>query len=293
MNRSQKLAIAAIIFIPVIIGGILTASNKFLTGNVSVPGMGKKIAIVRIDDEIMESDDIVDQLKSYLEDNTIAGVVLRVNSPGGAVAPSQEIFRMVLRYRAENKPVIVSMGSMAASGGYYIAAAGQRIFANPGTITGSIGVIFRLPKYYKLMEKVGVDVQNIKSGKFKDSGSPYREFTTDERDMLQGLVDDTYITFVGDVAAARNLGLDSLKKIADGRILTGTQALRHGLIDTLGTYEEALAYTKELCHLSSSARTVEEVAEESWEERLFGSVVRPVKSMGRVVFGKGTFFLLE
>jgi len=165
-------------------------------------------------------------------------VVLRIDSPGGAVAPSQEIYDEVGRVR-ERKPVIASLGSVAASGGYYVASAANKILADPGTITGSIGAIMTVPYYAPLADKIGISEETVKSGRYKDTGHPLRKLTPDERTLLQNMVDDVLGQFVEAVAHGRNMTPLQVRALADGRIYSGTQALAAGLVDQLGGLESA------------------------------------------------------
>jgi protease-4 len=181
-------------------------------------------------------------LERLRKDDKCRGVLLRVESPGGAVGSSQEIYASLKALRAQGIPLAVSFGNIAASGGYYVALAGERIFANPGSLTGSIGVIFQFPEIEKLMEKAGVSLQTVKSGALKDVGNPARKATPEEMRYLQNVIDDTYDQFLGDVAVARGIDPDSLRHLADGRVYTGRQALAAGLVDTLGGLDEARAW---------------------------------------------------
>jgi protease-4 len=162
-----------------------------------------------------------------------------VDSPGGVVAPSQEISEEVRRF-AQKKKIIVSMGSLAASGGYYISAPATMIYANPGTITASIGVILKLSNIEALIDKIGIKSYTLKTGKYKDSGSPLRQFTEEDRAMLQTVIDSTHEQFVKAVAVGRKLPLEDVRKIADGRILSGEQAMAYKLVDRLGTLQDAI-----------------------------------------------------
>jgi len=181
--------------------------------------------------------------------------VLRIDSPGGGVAPSQEIHAELVRL-AKEKPLIVSMGSVAASGGYYLAVAGERIFANPGTITGSIGVIMSFPDYQDLLGKVGVKNQVVKSGRFKDIGSPTRTFTDADRELLQGMIDDVHSQFVEAVSIGRNISQERLQPYVDGRIFTGRQALEAGLVDDLGTLQDAIQFAAKTAGLGDDPTLV-------------------------------------
>ncbi len=227
-----------------------------------------KLALVRIEGVITESEDIVRQIKKYREDSSIKGIVLRIDSPGGAVGPSQEIYREVLK-TTEGKKVVASMGGLAASGGYYIACAANRIFANPGTITGSIGVIMAFSNFEELMKKLGLKTTVIKSGKFKDVGSPVRELTEEERKILQNVSDDIHGQFIEAVAKGRNLKMESVKELADGRIFSGRQAKESGLIDELGTLEDAISYATKMVGIKEKAKIVQERKEKNLLLRLF------------------------
>lgn len=187
------------------------------------------------------------RLRKAFKDSHVKAVLLRVNSPGGTVGSSQEIHDAIVKIRNQGKPVIVSMGDVAASGGYYISAPATKIFADPGTITGSIGVIMNLMNVQGLEQKLGITANVVKSGQFKDMGSPNRPMTEAERELLQGLIMDSYNQFVEAVSKGRNLPLDTVKKLADGRIYTGRQAKDVKLVDELGGYEDALTYIREEC----------------------------------------------
>jgi protease-4 len=188
---------------------------------------------------ILDSRETVRQLRYFLKKDDIRAVVLRVDSPGGVVAPSQEIYEEVRKFAAKKK-IVVSMGSLAASGGYYISAPATLIYANPGTITASIGVIIKLSNIEALMDKIGIKATVIKTGKYKDSGSPVRELTVEDRAMFQSVIDSTHNQFVRAVASGRKLPEDEVRRIADGRVLSGEQALALKLVDRLGTLQDAI-----------------------------------------------------
>src|SRR3990170_440136 len=203
--------------------------------------VGEKIAVVKIEGVILDSKDIIEELREHRENKSVKAILLRIDSPGGAVAPSQEIYTEVLKIRDEGKKKIVtSMGSVAASGGYYIASASDRIVANPGSVTGSIGVILELANVSGLMKKVGVESVIIKSGKYKDIGSVFRTMTKEERDLLQGLMDDVHDQFIEAVAVGRDIKKEQLIPIADGRVFTGRQAKELGLVDEIGNMQDAI-----------------------------------------------------
>jgi protease-4 len=197
------------------------------------------VGLIEVKGMILDSKETIRQLRYFLKQDAIKAVVLRVDSPGGIVAPSQEIFAEVRKFAAKKK-IIVSMGSLAASGGYYISAPATLIYANPGTITASIGVILKLSNIEALMDKIGIKSHTLKTGKYKDSGSPLRDFTPEDRAMLQAVIDNTHQQFVKAVAESRKLPLEDVRKIADGRILSGEQAMAYKLVDRLGTLQDAI-----------------------------------------------------
>ena len=199
-----------------------------------------EIAIVNIHGMLMDSRDIVKQLSDYRHNPQIRGVILRIDSPGGAVAPAQEIYSEILKLRATNKTVYASMGTVAASGGYYIACAADYVLANPGTLTGSIGAIMAFNNLEELAKKIGVRPAVIKSGTFKDSGSPLRSLEPNERKLLQNVVDDVHQQFVKAVSLGRKLPEEKVRQFADGRVMTGKQALDFKLIDEFGGLEKTI-----------------------------------------------------
>ncbi|MBI4228126.1 MAG: signal peptide peptidase SppA [Deltaproteobacteria bacterium] len=200
---------------------------------------GDKVAVMTIDDIILDSKIYLESLSIIKKDDSIKALVLRINSPGGAVGPAQEIYSEAKSLR-EKIPVIASLGSVAASGGYYIACGAQKIISNPGTITGSIGVIAQFVTYEQLLNWAKVDVEVIKSGKFKDAGSPFREMTEAEKEYMQKVIDNVHSQFKQAVSESRNLSDNEIDKIADGRIFTGQQALELNLVDELGTISDTI-----------------------------------------------------
>ena len=195
-----------------------------------------KIAVLKVEGVILSSEDLLNKLESFEKNDEILGLILRINSPGGAVAPVQEVFDKLLKIR-EKKPVYSSVETLAASGGYYLAAASDKIFANKGSIIGSIGVIFQFVRYQELFKKIGLDPVVIKAGKYKDILSPYREVRPVEREMIQNLVDDAHQQFVADIASGRGLAQKEILPLADGRIFTAKQSLEYNLIDELGNLD--------------------------------------------------------
>ncbi len=221
----------------------LLAVVFYLAGEGS-PGLslsGNQIASLKLEGVISDSRDFVDQLKDYGKRSTVKSVVIRINSPGGGVAASQEIYEAIKKFRAETKKkVVVSMGSVAASGGYYAACGADKIFANPGTITGSIGVIAEWYNYGDLLRWAKMQDVVIKSGTFKDAGSGTRPLTDEEKVYFQSLINNMYGQFVATVASSRKMKDEDVRKLADGRVYTGQQAKADGLVDELGTYQDAI-----------------------------------------------------
>ncbi len=235
-------------------------------------GGGQKIAIVNLAGTILSSREIVSTLKTLAENSTVKAILLRVDSPGGGVAASQEIYEEVKSIRESGKPIVVSMGSIAASGGYYVSCGATRIVANPGTITGSIGVIATFPNFSKLMGKVGLQMNVVKSGEYKDSGSPFRPATKEDEQIFQGVVDDSYSQFLDVVSTERKLSLEKLKKFADGRVFTGVQALKLGLIDTLGSYEDAIKIAAKLGGIRGKPTVIEQRRQRTLADIIFGDL---------------------
>jgi len=217
---------------------------------------GEKIALVRIEGIILDSEEIIEELQQYRDDDAVKAILLRIDSPGGAVVPSQEIYDEVLKIKAE-KRVVASMGSLAASGGYYIASAADRIVASPGTLTGSIGVIMEMMNFHGLLEKVGVEGMVIKSGENKDIGSPFRKMTDAERALMQGVLDDVHTQFMDAVAVGRSLDRAAVQSLADGRIFTGRQAMAVGLVDDLGGLQDAIEITAEMVGIVGKPEIIE------------------------------------
>lgn len=197
----------------------------------------ESVGVIELNGVIMDSKKFLRTLKKFEDAEGVKSIVVRINSPGGAVAPSQEIFEAVKKFP---KPVVASMSSVAASGGYYVAVAAKKVYANPGTITGSIGVIMEFANLEKLYEWAKIKRYSIKTGKYKDAGTDTREMQPDERALLQGMVDDVLLQFKTAVAAGRNLPLDVVTPLADGRIFSGAQAKEAKLVDELGTLEDAV-----------------------------------------------------
>lgn len=217
-----------------------------------------RVAVVRIEGLIVDSRQTVEQLKKFSELPTVKAIVIRIDSPGGGVVPSQEIYDAVNRIRKDSdKTVLTSMGTVAASGGYYIASATDRIIANPGTLTGSIGVIMELANLQQLFKKLGVESIVIKSGRYKDMASPFRKMTREDRAILQSVLDDVHAQFIDAVAEGRSLDVTAVRSLADGRIFTGRQAQEVKLVDELGDLEYAIRLAAEMAGIEGEPRVVE------------------------------------
>lgn len=217
--------------------------------------LNDRVGVVTVQGVITDAREIVSQLNEYAKDDAIRAVVLRIDSPGGAVAPAEEIYGAVQELK-KKKPVVSSMGSIAASGGYLIACPANRIVANSGTITGSISAIIHFANIEALLKKVGVQSSAIKSGKFKDLGSPTRSMTPEEKLILQELVDDIYDYLLDVISRDRKINKEELRKIADGRIFTGRQAHKLGLVDELGDLEYSLKLAGKLAGIKGKPEAV-------------------------------------
>jgi protease-4 len=217
--------------------------------------IGEKIGVIEMTGIIVASKTTIEHIIEFRNNPSIKGIVLRVDSPGGGVGPSQEIYEEIKKTVAV-KPVVVSMGSVAASGGYYVSAPVNRIFANPGTITGSIGVIMEFTNVQELFGKIGLKNQVIKSGEHKDIGSPVRPMTDSDRQILQSLIDDTQQQFVAAVAEGRKMSVADVVPLADGRVFTGRQALAVGLVDELGNLQDAISAAARMAGIDGEPRVV-------------------------------------
>jgi protease IV len=254
------LGMALLFFLTVYFSASMTNGVTFL---------GDRIGLVKIEGIIAESREVIQEIHEYKKDPGVKAILLRINSPGGGVVPSQEIYEEVRKIRDEGqKKVFVSMGTVAASGGYYIASASDRIIANPGTLTGSIGVIMELANVEGLLKKIGVESLVIKSGRHKDTGSPFRKMQPEEREILQRLLDDVHEQFVQAVSQGRGLPEEEVRKFSDGRIFTGRQAKEMGLVDDLGNLQDAIQLAADIVGIKGEPRVVEKRKRMSWLERL-------------------------
>lgn len=250
MNRSVKITliiIAAVIAFLVIFGRLLIRGGE---------GMGDKVAIIEIKGTITDSEEIIAQIHQHRDNSGVKALVLRIDSPGGSVAPVQEIFGELKKI---NQPIVASMGSTAASGGYYLACAAEQIYANPGTLTGSIGVVMQFIKLKDLYQKIGIEYQVIKSGEHKDIGNPQREMTPEERDLLQATIDDVRLQFIEAILQSRKdlISQEEIESLADGRIFSGQQAFRHKLVDHLGNLPDAILAAGRLANITGQPKTTQ------------------------------------
>ena len=261
-RRSYLVTWLVILGLIAVLAAIFGAAAYFFGGFTDrVPGVA--IGVVEIKGVIVNSEAILGILASFSRDQRIKAVILRIDSPGGGVAATQEIYREVMRTR-QRKKVIASLGSMAASGGIYIASAADQILASPGTLTGSIAVIMHFANYQELFRKVGLKSVIIKSGEFKDIGSPTRKMTPREKEILQYLVDQVHQQFIKDVAKARKMPVEKVAALADGRVFTGEEAVRLGLVDSLGNFEDAVALAQKILGLKTRPKLVYPKRKKSW-----------------------------
>jgi protease IV len=257
---------------------------------------GDRVGVVEVVGVISDGKNTLKELREFADNDGIRAIVVRVDSPGGAVGPSQEIYEAIQSLRAK-KHVVVSMGSVAASGGFYIACAGEKVFANPGTLTGSIGVISEFPNVTGLLRWAGISMQTITAGKMKDVGSPFREMTADERSYLQAMLADVHEQFIGAVASGRSLSEDEVRKFADGRVFTGRKAKELKLVDELGGLQDAVRAAGKLAGIRGEPRMEYPRKERALVRELFGEEASSAMSglaarMGEVMGRPGFQFLM-
>jgi protease-4 len=246
---------------------------------------GNRVALVEVEGLIWDADRVVRELEDHAEDPAIRAVVVRVQSPGGVVGPTQEIHDAIRRARDRGKPVVASLGAIAASGGYYLAVAADRIVANPGTLTGSIGVLMQLAEVEGLLKKVGVHFEVIKAGRHKDIGNFARPMTTEERAILQALLDDIYDQFVNAVVEGRHLPRAAVLELADGRVYSGRRAKELGLVDELGGLEDAVRAAGVLAQIRGKPRLVR--PRRPWSLSDLFDWVGGTTSLGGLLAGRG------
>jgi len=252
MNKRGLITIA-VIFIGLFV--IFFGFSMVMLTSVGGIDNGPQVGVVEVIGPITDSKKAVQNIRRFVKDDNIKALVIRVDSPGGSVGPSQEIYDAVKKAKAI-KPLVVSMGSTAASGGYYIACGADTVFANPGTITGSIGVITQVITVDKLVEKADIEVHTVATGKFKDSGSPFKEFSVDDEVYFRSMIDDIYDQFVEDVAACRKLDETKVRELADGRVYTGRQAKKNKLVDELGSMQDAVDFVAKKAKLDGEPTLV-------------------------------------
>jgi len=256
MKRKRILVgLAVIAGLLIFFFGILSLIGRYSGGKSSRFAFGEKIAIVEVKGVIAQSSGVIEELQQYVEDKEVKAIILRIDSPGGGVGPAQEIYREVMRIKPKKK-VVTSMGSVAASGGYYIASASDLIVANPGTITGSIGVIMQFSNFEELLKKIGIKGVVLKSGEHKDIGSPFREMTPEEKKIMQEVLDNVHQQFIQAVADGRKLDRAKVAEIADGRIFTGEQAKNLGLVDQMGNLQDAIDITAKMVGISGRPNVI-------------------------------------
>ena len=253
-KRSVLLAGSILVLILVaLLGSIAWFSH--LRGREAGLMFGDKVGVLEVKGVIANVQPTIEELAKFRRDGSVKAVVVRIESPGGGVSPSQELYQEIRRTVRE-KPVVVSMGSVAASGGYYIACAAQKIYANPGTITGSIGVILQFTNFEELLRKIGFRMEVVKSGPYKDVGNPGREMTAEEKAYLQEMVDNVHQQFVRDVARGRRMKVEKVREVADGRIFTGEQAMELGLVDELGNLKDAINAAAKMAAIEGEPKVV-------------------------------------
>lgn len=269
----------AAVVLSVVFGGLFICLFGFLLilfaavksgsdGGLDASG-GDKVGIIELKGAISDSKKTLKDLKAFAEADHIKAIVLRIDSPGGAVGPSQEIFDAIKKIRAKKK-VLASMGSLAASGGFYIACAAEKVYANPGTLTGSIGVIMQSPDVSGVMKWAGIQVNTLTAGKMKDSGSPFRPMSEEERAYFEGVLADVHAQFIDAVAEGRKLPVEQVKPWADGRIFSGRQAKEARLVDELGGLEAAVADAAKMGGISGEPKTEYPAQDKKFLRELFG-----------------------
>lgn len=261
------------ILLAVILFGGITAFIRFMGWNTTQFTFGgDKLGVVKVEGAIFDSTKVVDWIRELRRDDSIKGVLLRINSPGGAIAPSQEIYSAVAALAAV-KPVVASYSTVAASGGYYASVPSQVIFANPGSITGSIGVMAEFVTVTEALSKLGIKPEVLTTGKYKAAGTPMRDLSDEQRAQLLAMMQDMHQQFVQDVATARSMTYDQVAALATGAAYTGRQAQTYGLVDELGTRDDAFDKLKELCGIDGTAVLVEGPPEEkTLIQEIMGSV---------------------
>ena len=284
MSKSTKWFLIILGVLAILAVGFTLLMVSFFSGSIErtetvTTGSGEKIAVVELKGVIASSDELVRQFKKYRENRSVKAILLRIDSPGGGVVASQEMYEEVKKTRDGGKPVVVSMGSLAASGGYYVACGASKLIANRGTLTGSIGVISEFLQLHDALGKLGIDVKTIKAGSLKDAGSPMRKMNEQDQKYFQDLMDNVHRQFIGVVESERKLGHKDVIALADGRVFTGEQALGLGLVDTLGTFEDAVKIAGRMAGITGEPSLIRERKRSSWWESMFGDVSETMKDL--------------
>jgi len=270
-------------FVIVVVVVTIVVNDDEETGDwTEMLGTGNKIGVIHLEGSIMSSDAVLKQLRKFRKKSSVKAIVLRINSPGGAVAPAQEIYREIQKV-SKKKPVVASMETVGASAAYYIASSTDRIVCSKGTITGSIGVIMMLPQIQKVIERVGVDVNIIKAGKYKDIGSAVRPLTEEERKILEGFASQIHEQFISDVAEGRKDKIDreKLVSIADGSFFTGERAKELGLVDSIGNFYDAVKIAGALGGIKGEPELV--YPKKKWDSYLDVILESSTRSFGRLI----------
>lgn len=261
-RRSLVTVLAVAVFTLMTLTGLVLAVFSATGGGPNIT-LGGRVALLEVNGVIADDRAFLRDIRRLRRDGSVRGWVVSINSPGGVVAPSQSLYQALDRLRTEDQvPVVASIGSVGASGGYYVALGADSILALPGSITGSIGVIMEYPNVEELMDKVGVRMEVVMAGEQKDLGSPFRTMGPEDREILNALVTDVHEQFIEAVASAREIPVDEVRTLADGRVLSGRQALDAGLIDRLGNLDDAIGVAGRLAGLGSTPRVVRPQREE-------------------------------
>ncbi len=272
------LIFAAVIFISAVVSVFFRDTDS--EDGLSLSLGGDRIGLVEIKGVILDSESVIKQIKRFREAGNIKGILVRIDSPGGGVAASQEIYKALKRAREQGKVVVASMSSVAASGGYYIACAADTIVANPGTTTGSIGVILNFFDFSELLKRWGIRYNVVKSGKYKDAGSFGRPMTPEDRIYFQQFINDAFEQFVEVVSRERNLEREQVLRIADGRVFTGRQAYEYNLVDVLGSFDDAVELIAEMAGIEGKPKIIRAEKEKvTLLDLLLGDVQEIVQSI--------------
>lgn len=303
MDRKYKILIIVVVVLVVLVFAFAVGMAVVVANKHGSWGGSDKVALIRVEGVITSgrggsgifgeggagAERIVKILKKFGEDDSTKAAVIRINSPGGSAAGSQEVYEEIMRLRLDGKKIVISMGDVAASGGYYIASAADKIYADPASLTGSIGVIMETTDLQDLFQKIGVKMDSIKSGPHKDMGSPSRPLTAEERKILQSLINDVFDQFVTDVSNGRKLPKAEVLKLADGRVFTGRQAVKLKLVDDTGSLEDAIRGAAKAAGIKGKPTVIEYERTPGLFEVLFGNMENsrfPGQFPGSAVLGE-------